>query len=90
MTSGGPADTGVASADTGEPQMVQGLLPLPEEVQPEKVVIENKAYADWLGGVSARVEREVVAPHQKNRRPENKAQDGRELESCKKRRFPLL
>ena len=81
-----PVAATVASADTGEPQMVQGLLPLfPEEAQPQKLV-GNKAYdADWLDEAPARLGIEMVAPHRKNRLPENKTQDGRKLKSYKKR-----
>ncbi len=81
-----PVAATVASADTGEPQMVQGLLPLfPEEAQPEKIVGDKAYDADWLDEVLARLGIEMIAPHRKNRRPENKTQDGRKLKSYKKR-----
>jgi len=44
-----PVAATVASADTGEPQMVQGVLPLfPEETQPEKIAGDKDCDADWL------------------------------------------
>ena len=81
-----PMAATVASADTGEPQMVQGLLPLfPEEAHPEKIVGDKAYDADWLDEALARLGIEMVAPHRKNRRPEHKTQDGRKLKSYKRR-----
>ena len=81
-----PIAVTVASANTGEPQRVQELLPLfPEEAQPEKIV-EDKAYdVDWLDEVLAQLGIEMIAPHRSNRLPQNKTQDGRKLKSYKKR-----
>ncbi|MCD6516236.1 MAG: hypothetical protein J7L72_02255, partial [Candidatus Aminicenantes bacterium] len=70
----------------GEPQMVQGLLPLfPEEAQPEKIVGDKAYDADWLDEVLAQLGIEMIAPHRSNRLPQNKTQDGRKLKSYKKR-----
>ena len=81
-----PVAVTVASANTGEPQMVQGLLPLfPEEAQPEKIVGDKAYDADWLDEVLAQLGIEMIAPHRSNRLPQNKTQDGRKLKSYKKR-----
>jgi len=81
-----PIAATVASADTGEPQRLQGLLPLfPEEAQPEKLVGDKACDADWLDEAPAQLGIEMVAPHRNNRLPENKTQDGRKLKSYKRR-----
>jgi transposase len=75
-----PLGASVASADTGEPQMVQQTLNLfADETQPERL-IGDKAYdSDPLDAVLSELGIEMIAPHRSNRRPDRLTQDGRPL-----------
>jgi len=75
-----PLGVSVASADKGEPQMVQQTLDLfVDESRPERL-IGDKAYdSDPLDEVLAQLGIEMIAPHRSNRRPDRLTQDGRPL-----------
>jgi transposase len=70
----------VASADTGEPQMVQQTLDLfADETQPQRL-IGDKAYdSDPLDAILSELGIEMIAPHRRNRLAQNHTQDGRPL-----------
>jgi len=81
-----PLGVSVASADTGEPQMVQQTLELFEEQTQPEHLIGDKAYdSDPLDAVLADLGIEMIAPHRRNRLPENQTQDGRPLRRYKHR-----
>jgi len=75
-----PLGASVAGANVAEWEMVQGTLDLfAEETQPERL-IGDKAYdCDELDDTLAELGLEMIAPHRRNRRPENITQDGRPL-----------
>lgn len=75
-----PIGMSVAAASVAECHMVQQTLDLfAEEIFPDRL-IGDKAYdSDALDEALAEVGLEMIAPHRKNRRPENKTQDGRPL-----------
>ena len=75
-----PLGVSVAPADCGEPQMVQETLALfDEDTRPERL-IGDKAYdSDPLDALLLDLGIEMIAPHRRNRRPENRTQDGRPL-----------
>ena len=75
-----------APGDCGETYMVQQTLDLcDEDLQPERM-IGDKAYdSDPLDEALAELGIEMIAPHRKNRKPENKTQDGRSLRRYKRR-----
>ena len=74
---GVPLGASVASADTGEPQMVQQTLELfAEDTQPERLVGDKAYDSDPLDEVLAELGIEMIAPHRRNRLPENQTQDG--------------
>ena len=77
---GVPLGLSVDAASVGEPQMVQATLDLfAPATEPERL-IGDKAYdSDELDETLAELGIEMIAPHRRNRRPENKTQDGRPL-----------
>jgi transposase len=75
-----PLGVSVASAGQGEPQMVQETLALFEEQTMPERLIGDKAYdSDPLDELLAEFGIEMIAPHRRNRLPENCTQDGRAL-----------
>lgn len=81
-----PIGLSQASADTGETAMVQQTLELVvDEAQPERL-IGDKAYdSDPLDEALAELGIEMISPHRRNRKIENKTQDGRVLRRYRKR-----
>lgn len=75
-----PLGVSLASADTGECAMVQGTLELFDpETHPGRL-IGDKAYdSDPLDAMLDELGIDMISPHRKNRRPENRTQDGRKL-----------
>jgi transposase len=83
---GRPIAVDTMSASPHESQLVQGLFDfmLTEEM-PERL-IGDKAYdSDALDAMLAEHGIEMIAPHRKNRKPENVTQDGRPLRRYKRR-----
>jgi transposase len=81
-----PVAVDTAPANRAENRLVQQLFDfmLPSQV-PERV-IGDKAYdSDALDGELAKEGIELISPHRRNRRPENKTQDGRPLRRYKRR-----
>ena len=75
-----PLRVSVAPADSGEPQMVQQTLELFAHDSPPERLIGDKAYdSDPLDALLLDLGIEMIAPHLRNRRPENRTQDGRPL-----------
>lgn len=84
----------VASANTGEPQMVQQTLDLfAEDTQPERLVGDKGCDSDPLDAVLADLGIEMIAPHRSSRRPDRQTQDagcasvGRNRPACFKGSF---
>ena len=75
-----PLGVSVDAASTAEWRMVQQSLDLfSKETEPTRM-IGDKAYdCDELDETLADLGIEMIAPHRKNRRPENVTQDGRPL-----------
>jgi len=75
-----PLGASLAAADVAEAHMVQQTLDLfSAQTQPERL-IGDKAYdSDELDETLAEMGLEMIAPHRRNRLPENKTQDGRPL-----------
>jgi transposase len=81
-----PIAVDTAPANRHETQLVQQLFDfmLPRETPPR--VIGDKAYdSDGLDAMLAEKGIEMISPHRKNRRPENKTQDGRPLRRYSRR-----
>jgi transposase len=81
-----PVAVDTASANRAENRLVQQLFEfmLPHETPPR--VIGDKAYdSDALDAELAEKGVEMISPHRKNRRPENKTQDVRPLRRYKRR-----
>lgn len=81
-----PVAVDTAPANRAECHLVQQMFDfmLPAEV-PERI-IGDKAYdSDALDAEVAELGSEMIAPHRKNRLPENKTQDGRPLRRYKRR-----
>jgi transposase len=81
-----PVAIDTAPANRAENRLVQQLFDfmLPSQI-PERV-IGDKAYdSDALDAELAEEGIELISPHRKNRRPENKTQDGRSLRRYKRR-----
>jgi len=75
-----PLGASVAAANVAEWHMVQQTLDLFSEKTPPERLIGDKAYdCDELDETLAEMGLEMIAPHRKNRRPENVTQDGRPL-----------
>ena len=83
---GFPLALHVTSAAPHEVTLVEDTLEQSfVEEQPE-CLIGDKAYdSDRLDAELARRDIEMIAPHHKNRKPENKTQDGRPLRRYKRR-----
>ena len=81
-----PMGVSQAEASHGETGMVQQTLGFMEgDLQPQRL-IGDKAYdSDPLDEVLAELGIEMISPHRKNRRPENRTQDGRALRRYKRR-----
>ena len=81
-----PLGVSMDAASVGETAMVQQTLDfMAEDTAPERL-IGDKAYdSDPLDEVLAELGIEMIAPHRRNRRPENKTQDGRPLRRYKNR-----
>ena len=75
-----PLGASVAAANVAEWHMGQETLDLfSDQTEPERL-IGDKAYdCDELDETLAELGLEMIAPHRKNRRPENVTQDGRPL-----------
>lgn len=83
---GVPIALSQAPADCGETCMVQQTLDFCEEDLQPKRMTGDKAYdSDPLDEALAELGIEMIAPHRKNRKPENKTQDGRPLRRYKRR-----
>jgi transposase len=81
-----PLGVSLAGANSGEPQMVQATLEFMEEViYPEKLVGDKAYDSDALDIMLEDFGIEMIAPHRRNRKPENRTQDGRKLKVYKKR-----
>ena len=81
-----PLSAGLAGANVAEAHMVQGTLALLDPVTPVERLIGDKAYdSDELDETLAEMGLEMIAPHRKNRRPENVTQDGRALRRYRRR-----
>jgi len=81
-----PVAVDTATANRSENRLVQQLFDfmLPSQLPPR--VIGDKAYdSDALDAELAKKGVEMISPHRKNRRPENKTQDGRPLRRYKRR-----
>lgn len=52
---------------------------------PERTIADRGFDSDALDGSLAEYDVELIAPHRKNRRPENKTQDGRKLRRYRRR-----
>lgn len=74
------------SANPHESTLVQSLFDfMLTEEKPERI-IGDKAYdSDKLDAALAEDGMDMVAPHKRNRKPENKTQDGRPLRRYKRR-----
>jgi len=84
--SGLPLGVSTAGADTGEPQMVQLTLDLfVPQTQPPRLIGDKGYDSDPLDELLAEQGIEMIAPHRKNRLPENQTQDGRPLRRYKHR-----
>lgn len=74
------------SATPHESQLVQRLFDFMLTVETPERVIGDKAYdSDELADQLAEKGIELIAPHRRNRKPENKTQDGRPLRRYKRR-----
>lgn len=81
-----PLGVSVAAAHVGEPQMVQQTLELFEESsQPERLIGDKGYDSDPLDALLLDLGIEMIAPHRRNRLPENRTQDGRPLRRYKHR-----
>ena len=83
---GVPFGVSQAAADRGETSMVQATLDFgTEQVQPKRL-IGDKAYdSDPLDAALADLGIEMISPHRRNRKKENKTQDRRALRRYKRR-----
>lgn len=81
-----PVAVETASASPHESKLVQRLFDfmLTEET-PERVIGDRAYDSDGLDEQLAEVGIELIAPHRRNRRPENVTQDGRPLRRYKRR-----
>jgi transposase len=81
-----PFGVSSAGADIGEPQMVPQTLALFDEQTKPPRLIGDKGYdSDPLDDLLAELGIEMIAPHRKNRLPENRTQDHRPLRRYKHR-----
>ena len=81
-----PVAIDTAPANRAENRLVQQLFDFMLPSQPPERVIGDKAYdSDALDAELAKEGVELISPHRRNRRPENKTQDGRPLRRYKRR-----
>lgn len=81
-----PVAVDTVSATPHESQLVQRLFDFMLTVETPDRVIGDKAYdSDELADQLAEKGIELIAPHRRNRKPENKTQDGRPLRRYKRR-----
>ncbi len=81
-----PVAVATGSASPHESTLVQELFTFMLSAQPPERLIGDKAYdSDGLDAVMAEQGVEMIAPHRKNRLPENVTQDGRSLRRYKRR-----
>jgi transposase len=81
-----PVAVDTISANRHETRLVQGLFNFMLTAEAPQRVIGDKAYdSDELADQLADEGMELVAPHRRNRRPENVTQDGRPLRRYKRR-----
>ena len=83
---GVPIGVSLAGADSGEPQMVQATMEFMDaETYPERLVGDKACDCDAPDVMLEDFGIGMIAPHRRNRRPENRTQDGRKLKVCKQR-----
>jgi transposase len=83
---GVPFALGVDAADVGEPQLVQETMQFFDETGTPVRLVGDKAYdCDALDIMLEDLGVDMIAPHRKNRKPENKTQDGRKLKPYRHR-----
>ena len=83
---GVPLGASLAGADSGEPQMVQATMEFMDaETYPERPVGDKACDCDAPDVMLEDFGIGMIAPHRRNRRPENRTQDGRKLKVCKQR-----
>jgi len=81
-----PIAVDTTSANPHESQLVQQLFGFMLSEESPQRVIGDKAYdSDTLDEELAQDDIELIAPHRKNRKPQNKTQDGRPLRRYKRR-----
>ena len=75
-----PVAVDTTSAAPHESKLVQGLFDFVLTEEPPERIVGDKAYdSDPLDEALAEEGIEMIAPHRRNRKPENKTQDGRPL-----------
>ena len=83
---GVPLALAVDAANVGEVQMVQETMDFMEEEHRPERMVGDKAYdSDPLDIMLEDLGIEMISPHRKNRKPENRTQDGRKLKVYKHR-----
>lgn len=83
---GVPLAISVESAGTGEVQMVQQTMEFMNEAHRPAKLVGDKAYdCDALDIMLDDLGIEMISPHRRNRKPENRTQDGRKLKVYKHR-----
>ncbi len=83
---GVPLAVSVDSAGTGEVQMVQETMEFMNEAHRPRKLVGDKAYdCDALDIMLDDLGIEMISPHRRNRKPENRTQDGRKLKIYKHR-----
>ena len=81
-----PAAAYSTSASPHESQLVQELFEFMVPEQLPQLLLGDKAYdSDALDAKLAEIGVELISPHRRNRKPENKTQDGRKLRRYKRR-----
>jgi transposase len=81
-----PVAVDTAPANRHESRLVQQLFDFMLPSSPPERVVGDKAYdSDRLDASLAKKGIEMISPHRRNRRPENKTQDGRSLRRYKRR-----
>lgn len=81
-----PAAIDTAPANLHESTLVQQMFDFMLPAEPTPRIVGDKAYdSDRLDEALAQRGVEMIAPHRRNRRPENKTQDGRPLRRYKRR-----
>jgi transposase len=81
-----PLALSAEASGVAEHDLVQQTLDLGEPTAQPQRLIGDKAYdVDALDETLAELGIEMIAPHRRNRRPENVTQDGRPLRRCRRR-----